>query len=716
MKTRYCLVALLALMACTREMERPQDTGTLTVRIAADLAVTPVVKAETLAGEPDPAFSVDITPVSGGETVQIADYRTLENDPLTLPVGDYVVKVASGPEDLLSWDKPRYEGEASVHVQPDHLTVASVTAKLARTMVTVAFDPETASYFTEYRVTVGNKSGNALVFSNGNGNLSKQGYLTASALEWELYMVNTQGTSYRVGPVSIDNVEPRQHYHFSFTFDRTRASVGSSLLRVLVDDSMSEKYYDLRLDFTGEDLPSIAGQDFDLAQGIAVKKGDTASSNVVNFTAPKGFKSLTLSHSEPKLLEAGLPQYVELVGASSTLVNALNGLGLGVSSQVYGANEAAVEFGPFLSGLSMGDYYLTLDVIDTRNRYKTATVVLSVTSPVEADATSVTPWVGFALLSGRWYTEERPSGLRFQWKKAGAANWTDYAGTVSYNDAAATFSAELYGLEASTAYVFRAKTDKEEENREIAFTTLPAGTIPNLSFDDWYQDGKVWYAASSASTRVWDSANKGAASLIGSTTTPETSTVVRGKAARMESDYAVIKFAAGNIYIGSFVKLAGMGAELDWGIPFSSRPVALHGYYKYSPVTIDRTESPYGYKKGDMDACSIKMYLCDWSAPFRVNTSASTFLQDNDPSIIAMCDFTSDVATSGYVEFTFPLQYRDKRTPKYVVIVGAASRLGDYFTGGEGSVLWLDELSLVYDAGALSESDRQLVGYRNLKL
>ena len=131
-------------------------------------------------------------------------------------------------------------------------------------------------------------------------------------------------------------------------------------------------------------------------------------------------------------------------------------------------------------------------------------------------------------------------------------------------------------------------------------------------------------------------------------------------------------------------------------------------------MAIDNAQSDYSDKKGQMDACSIKMYLCDWNGQFRVNTSTSTFLQDDDPSIIAMCDFTSDVATNGYVEFTFPLQYRDARTPKYVVIVGAASRLGDYFTGGKGSVLWLDELSLVYDAGQLSEADRQLVGYRNL--
>ena len=716
MKTKYCIFALLALFACTREQDLSQGTGYLTVRLGTDLSVTPVVKAE--AGEPDPAFSLEITPSAGGETIWVDDYRTL-TDPMTLPVGDYTVKAVSGPDKRQSWEEPRYEGKTQVSIQPDRLCEAAITATLVRTMVTVEFDPETATYFSEYQVSVANETGDALLFSSEIENLSKKGYLAASSLKWELYMVNTQGTPYRVGPVTIESVKPRQHYHFKFSFDQTRAQAGSALLRVVVDDSVNEKEYQLNLDFTGEGLPSISGQDFDLADGIAVKKGDSGSHHVVNFSAPRGIKSLTLTHNESKLLDAGLPQLVQLVDASSTTVEALNGLGLGVSALSYGQTETSVDFGPFLGSLPMGDYYLSLDLIDVRNRYSAATVVLSVTSPVEADAVSAKPWAEFAILNGRWYTEKRPSGLRFQWKKSGDSEWTDYAGDISYNNAAATFSTELYGLQAATDYVFRVKTDKEEENREISFKTAPAGTIPNLNFDDWYKDGNAWYPGANSSTRAWDSANGGTASFGTVPTTPEESDVVHGKAARMESTSVTVvvitKFAAGNIYIGDFVKVSGVGAELDWGIPFSSRPVALHGYYKYSPKTIDFAETnPYGVSKGDMDACSIKMYLCDWSAKFRVNTSSKTFLQDDDPSIIAMCDFTSNVATSGYVEFTFPLQYRDARTPKYVVIVGAASRLGDYFTGGKGSTLWLDELSLVYDAGQLSEADRQKVGYRNL--
>ncbi len=685
MKTRYCLAALLALMACTREADLSQGTGYLTVRLGTDLSVTPVVKAE--AGEPDPAFSLEITPSAGGETIWVDDYRTL-TDPMTLPVGDYTVKAVSGPDKRQSWEEPRYEGKTQVSIQPDRLCEAAITATLVRTMVTVEFDPETATYFSEYQVSVANETGDALLFSSEIENLSKKGYLAASSLKWELYMVNTQGTPYRVGPVTIESVKPRQHYHFKFSFDQTRAQAGSALLRVVVDDSVNEKEYQLNLDFTGEGLPSMSGQDFDLADGIAVKKGDNSSHNVVNFSAPRGIKSLTLSHSDAKLLNAGLPQFVQLVDASSATVQNLSALGLEVSALSYGQTETSVDFGPFLGSLPMGDYYLSLDLIDVRNRYSAVTVMLSVTSPVEADATTVKPWAEFAILNGRWYTEERPSGLRFQWKKADDTAWTDYTGDITYNDAAATFSAELYGLQSYTAYSFRVKTDKEEENREVNFSTVAAGTIPNLNFDEWYQDGSAWYPGANSSSRVWDSANGGTSKIGVCPTTPEESDVVHGKAARMESAKVFGKFAAGNIYIGSFVGIVGTsGAQLDWGMPFSSRPVALHGYYKYSPKAIDNAQSPYTNK---------------------------VFLQDDDPSIIAMCDFTSNVATDGYVEFTFPLQYRDARTPKYVVIVGAASRLGDYFTGGKGSTLWLDELSLVYDAGQLSETDRQLVGYRNL--
>ena len=51
-----------------------------------------------------------------------------------------------------------------------------------------------------------------------------------------------------------------------------------------------------------------------------------------------------------------------------------------------------------------------------------------------------------------------------------------------------------------------------------------------------------------------------------------------------------------------------------------------------------------------------------------------------------------------YVPFEFELEYKStSRIPKYILITASASKYGDYFTGGTGSILYLDDLQLLYD-------------------
>ena len=259
-------------------------------------------------------------------------------------------------------------------------------------------------------------------------------------------------------------------------------------------------------------------------------------------------------------------------------------------------------------------------------------------------------------------------------------------------------------------------TAADTDTREVEFTTEAAGQLYNMSFDDWYIDGKVYYPyTKGANPSVWDSANKATASLKGSSTVYEESHVVSGKAAKMESKYIVIAFAAGNLYTGSFGKIEGTsGASLDWGADFSYRPVALRGYYDYSPVAINRVKSPYESMKGTMDKCQIMVLLTDWDDQFPINTQKGHFVDvANDPHIIASVKYESDLKTNGYKEFVLPLDYRDlTRTPKYVVIVACSSYLGDYFSGGEGSTLYVDEFSFEYDITKLTDEEKAKVNYR----
>ena len=43
------------------------------------------------------------------------------------------------------------------------------------------------------------------------------------------------------------------------------------------------------------------------------------------------------------------------------------------------------------------------------------------------------------------------------------------------------------------------------------------------------------------------------------------------------------------------------------------------------------------------------------------------------------------------------INYTRDGMPSNIAIVASASYLGDYFVGGDGSTMWLDDLELVYE-------------------
>ena len=719
--TLLVLLTVASLSSCRRETASDgRSYGYLTVALAEDDSSSDIVVKAPGDGE-DLGFSLEITPKDGGETITVADHRTLAAEPLKIAAGNYTIVAKSGTLQNAAWDAPYYEGQTDILIKPEQENVANITATQANTAVTVQFPPETDTFFTEYRVIVDNGRGDALVFGKSAGSLEKTAYFAVTGqLNWEVYMVNTDGTVFRTNPSTYEGVKAKQHYHLTFTLADATITAGAGVFSISVDGTMQTKTYPLVMDFSASAGPAITAG-FEITNEITVPAGSTEPMQV-NVAAAAGIKSLTLSHSSADLAALGIPAGVDLVDASADVISALGAAGITASSVAFGSQSASFDIGGLIDHLPLCAFTLSLTVIDAKNNYRELPLNIEVISPVDAEVTGATPWARFALISAKYFVNPRPEGLSFQYRKASETAWSDFTGDISFNETAKTFKAELYGLEPQTQYVLRAVSNKDKETKEITFTTDNAETVRNLNFDSWWQDGSCWYPNESSSFHIWDSANPGTSSLGVVPTTPETNDVaVAGpgkKAAKMTSmqvKVAVItKFAAGNIYIGQFDKVSGVGAELDWGEPFTSRPLALRGYYKYQPTAIDMAESPYTGKKGELDNCSIKIYLVNWTNQFHINTSKKVFLPDDDPSIIGLGDFTSNVPTDGYVHFTLPVRYRTLSVrPTHIVIVGAASRLGDYFTGGVGSTLYLDEFELVYDAGELTETERELVGYRN---
>ena len=282
-----------------------------------------------------------------------------------------------------------------------------------------------------------------------------------------------------------------------------------------------------------------------------------------------------------------------------------------------------------------------------------------------------------------------------EYKEQNASTWQTASDvTVS----GTKFTATLTGLTGSTTYNYRVTVDGAAGS-EQSFTTAGEVALENGGFESWYQDGDI-YVPNASGSSFWGTGNPGAASFIGNLTTP-TSDAVSGQAAKLESKNALIKLGAGNIFTGDFA-LDGTNGILHFGQPFTTFPTALRLYYKYTSTTINRIGDEVGSLenlRGRPDSCHIYVALSDKSEPYEIRTRPSVrkVFDKNDANIIAYGEFISGSSTSSYQQITIPLEYRANRTPRYIVIVCSASKYGDYFIGGEGSTLWLDEMELVYE-------------------
>ena len=122
----------------------------------------------------------------------------------------------------------------------------------------------------------------------------------------------------------------------------------------------------------------------------------------------------------------------------------------------------------------------------------------------------------------------------------------------------------------------------------------------------------------------------------------------------------------------------------------------MTGYYYYIPKPIDNVRKPWLGLKGKMDVGQVEVILADWDEPYIINTTEGKYVDiENDPHIIGR-GYSYFGASDGYVHFNIPVVYRNDRTPKWAVVIACSSRYGGEFTGGDGSVLYVDEFSFVY--------------------
>ena len=258
--------------------------------------------------------------------------------------------------------------------------------------------------------------------------------------------------------------------------------------------------------------------------------------------------------------------------------------------------------------------------------------------------------------------------------------------------------------------------------------------MPNSDMEQWHKEGPCWYPASSISDLFWGTGNPGGTSVSDKfnltyprykSESPENvPSDSKGEAsAYMKSQYAAIKLAAGNLFVGHYGQTLGTNATVFFGRPLEQtiRPVALRFKTKYkrgginyvnSAKAENGTEYHIGSKQtkiigGEADLIKVFFCLTDWAEPHCVNSADETTFFDPRTAngVLGLGYFDSNNNTDMVVEkseewhtMTIPIEYSNPEVaPTHLVLTFTCSGYGDYFTGSDESWMYVDDIELLYD-------------------
>ena len=694
----YGLLLLGVLSACKEEdLTLGEGSVKLNTRLSDDVTVV------SRAVDEDILATMQTRIYSSKGLIRYYDINNPMPALLNLASGQYRAFVVAGDSVPAAFNTPYYTGSADFPVQSGQTTTADVTCTIANTLATVAFSPELAEVVSDYKVKIFTTNGE-LYFTEAT--LDSVGYYMFNTkdrnLGWSFEGKKTDGKTYTQSGM-IENVARATKYAFTFSYNADNAATGGTFIDIKVDESTVDTNHSIVL----TQKPQIVGDKFDITQPLYYESSNGEQTTVwVN--AATLLTGVTLSCD--KLPALGFSaESIDFLSENQTLIDEFIGKGIEFKhtyqedKDLSNAKIALSE--SFINTLPENEYIFTITAVDKSGKesVQALTIVVSDAIVVTEDPARASVWAKKATLVGS-LVKATSEQLSFQYRKQGEAQWT----SIPANLSGSKLTAEVTGLEPGTTYEYQAVAGTQASVKTATFTTEAATALPNSSFENWQtisSGAMVLYGP--GEDMFWDSGNHGSATLNKNVTSPDETYKHSGQySAKLQSQFVGLggiigKFAAGNLFIGQYVGTDGTNGILDFGRTFTSRPAKLKGYIKYTPGTVNYSETD-ALPNGATDIGSIYIALGDWDGPVRITTKDKNLFDKNDEKIIAYgeWDITSTVqgTDGGLMEFEIPLDYRSlDRIPTYIVIVASASKYGDYFTGSSSSTMWIDDLELVYE-------------------
>lgn len=694
-----------------------EGTLSLTASIGNDVKVVSRADADLLRADYGESLLLWITKPGEGPVRQYNGIDNVPTDPVTLHSGSYVAEAWAGDSVAASFDKKYFKGYTPFEITNGNSTAVEVKCNIANVVVSLSFDESVDAALKSWTVTVAN--GEESITYEGHD--ARKGYfMMPKKADNEKLTLTLEGTAPNGDAYSqtADIEAPKGGYEYKVNFSHTPGSFndGGAFFTITVDETEIVVEDELVITLA----PEIFGIDFDIAQEQAAATGEMGR-KCVFISAVDRLSSLTIE-------SANLQHYLgsstaDVFSLSESAIARLAAAGINFMTYKNEAgeiNRVRVNFeADFTNNLVSGLHtfkFIAADNGDGTEKTSEATLSLRLSNAaVELNEATNVSYTTTTFVATIVKPDELTGNVGFNYREKGTADWTFIAGTNNGTTLTATVDNLKFGTTYEYCAVAGGYTSPAKE-----LTTLTPPQLPNASFEQTSTaSDKALMFSADPNDFYWDSGNHGSQKMQKNVTEVTAKYFHSGKQGLcLHSQFVGLgslagKFAAGNIFVGKYLATEGMDGVLGWGRPFNCpiRPKALKVWARYEPVNIthDNTSALPSVNKGDPDNGIVYIALVtDQSMSYKSETwpqivkTSSSSRQLFDPSgsnVVAYGEhvFTSATTESGLVEITIPLNdVNPNLTVSNIIIVASASRYGDYFVGGNGSLLYLDDFELVY--------------------
>lgn len=666
-------------------------------------------------------------------------YKGLSTIPASIKLssGQYVCNAWTGDSVAASFDSKFYRGQQPFEIIENESTSVSMKCNIANVVVSVDAASVAGTGLQNPKITFTSSRG-SLEFDETMFADNKGYFMIPSPQDTKNYTaenrtitVNIEGTTEDGQAYSkeskIQNVERAHEYQIALSADKPSIDEGGALIQLIIKDIPI-------IDDTVEIFPApiVKGYGFDIAEQL-VNTDRTFNDQKLYICEYKGTKSVQVGFSEnfTDMADGDLLNntYVEQLSAKGITVERQNSKDAESGVDVY---EIYVTFpAAFLNTLpsSSAQYTVAITATDSRNLVTAASLRIAnsndaiekiddvIADPApDAETAPMAVLATKATLTGTLYNADA-ARYGFKYRKVGESAWNEAVATGASGaprrtraNKGSAYSVTLSGLEAGTTYEYKAFADDFESTNIQTFTTESKYIIPNASMEEWstYLNGNknIVFPGLGSEPTVWDSGNEGAA-LASETISDKSSDMKHSGSysARLESKYVFnLKMAAGNVFLGDFVKIDGMDGVLSLGRPYNgSHPAKLRVWANYRPSSDMKGTGVSNYLPDGIDNGQIYVALTDEPIEIRTNKNNQKLFSTDDPHVLAygQVTWTANFGPDGDLEqVEIPIEYFDRAyTTKatHLVVTCCASKFGDFYVGGKGSVLYLDDFELVYE-------------------